>query len=130
MKHENAEEAILAQARVELDCWAAGDVLGYTQSATDDVTYFDHYGGQALVDGIQALRDYVLGFEKDFPVHTYEIVDPKVQVYGDVGILTLHDYPTSLDGEAMGPAKGTCVYRWTEGGWHLVHVHWSRLELA
>lgn len=130
MKHEKAEEAILAQARKELDCWSAGDTRGYTQSATDDVTYFDYIGAQALVDGIQALRDYVLGFQDDFPVHTYEIVDPKVQVYGDVGILTLHYYPTSLDGEAMGASKGTSVYRRIDGTWHMVHVHWSALTEA
>lgn len=128
MKHGNAEEAILAQARVELDSWSAGDTLGYAQSAADDVTYFDFIGAQALVDGIQAFRDYLSGLQGSFPVHTYEIVDPKVQVYGDVGILTLHYYPTSLDGEPMGASKGTCVYRRIDGTWHLIHVHWSKVE--
>ena len=46
----------------------------------------------------------------------------------DVGILTQHYYPTSLEGEAMGPSKATCVYRRTDGTWHLVHSHWSILK--
>ena len=130
MKNENAEEAILALERVALDIYSAGDPQGYAQSSTDDVTYFDFIGAEVRVDGIQALRDYLSKLQVDFPVHTYEIVNPKVQVYGDVGILTMHYHPTSLGGEAMGASKATCVYRRTGETWHRVHAHWSTLNEA
>lgn len=128
MKEGNAEDAILAQERAALDRWSAGDPRGYAQSAADDVTYFDFIGAEVRVDGIEAFRNYLSALQGQFPAHTYEIVDPKVQVYGDVGILTLHYHPTALDGEAMGASKATCVYHRTNGTWHNVHVHWSTLN--
>ena len=125
MEHPNAEEAILAQERDALGRWSAADPEGYMQSAADDVTYVDFIGAHTRVDGIQAVRDYLSGLKGQFPAHTYEIVNPRVQVYGDVGILTQHYYPTSLDGEPMGASKATCVYRRIDGTWHMVHAHWS-----
>ena len=127
MKHGNAEEAILEQERLALDCWSAGDPEGYVQSADDDVTYVDFIGAHVRVDGIEALRDYLSGIKEQVPAHTYEVVNPRVQVYGDVGILTLQYHPTSLEGEALGRSKATCVYRRTDETWHMVHSHWSLL---
>ena len=128
MKRGSAEEAILAQERDALDRWSSGDPEGYVQSADEDVTYVDFIGAHVRVDGIQALREYLAGIKGQFPAHTYEVVNPRIQVYGDVGILTQHYYPTSLEGEAMGPSKATCVYRRTDGTWYLVHSHWSILK--
>ena len=130
MDQSNAEEAILAQERDALERWSAGDPEGYVQSAAADMTYVDFIGAHLRLDGIQAVRDYLAGLKGAFPAHTYEIVDPRVQVYGDVGILTQHYYPTSLEGEAMGPSKATCVYRWIDGTWKMVHAHWSVIEQA
>ncbi len=128
MERGSAEEAIFAQERDALDRWSSGDPEGYVQSADEDVTYVDFIGAHVRVDGIQALREYLAGIKGQFPAHTYEVVNPRIQVYGDVGILTQHYYPTSLEGEAMGPSKATCVYRRTDGTWHLVHSHWSILK--
>lgn len=128
MEHKNAGEAILALERETLDSYSSGDIQGYTSATADDVTYFDFIAAHDRIDGIQALRDYLLTFEEGFPVHTYDIVDPKVQVYGDVGILTLQYYPTRLDGEAMPPSKATIVYHWSDGTWQKVHIHWSAIE--
>ena len=80
------------------------------------------------VDGIRALRDYLSSIKGQFSAHTHEIVNPRTQVYGDVGILTYQYYPTSLDGETMGASKATCVYRRTDETWHMVHAHWSILS--
>jgi len=64
------------------------------------------------------------------PEHPYEIIDPKVQVYGGLGILTLRYHPFSLDGEPLTPWKATTVYRHTNGEWCLVHAHWSMVKEA
>jgi ketosteroid isomerase-like protein len=127
MKHGNAEEAILALEREALDCYSSGDIQGYINATAEDVTYYDFIAAHDRIDGIQALRDYLFAFEEGFPVHTYEIVNPRVQVYGDVGILTLQYYPTRLDGEAMSPSKATIVYNWIDGTWQKVHIHWATM---
>lgn len=130
MESTNTEAAILAMARSDLDRWSNGDTTGYAQSAADDITYFDNLGAQTLVDGILAFQEYLSALEGQIPKHTYEIVNPKIQLYGDVGILSLHYHAFTEDGEILGRAKGTCVYRQTEGTWQMVHAHWSGLEEA
>ena len=62
------------------------------------------------------------------PPHNYEIVDPKVQVYGNVEIFTLQYHAFSPDGEPLAQGRGTCVYRETDGAWEMVHAHWSILD--
>lgn len=130
MEYTSSEEAILAQARRELDAWSEGNAPGYGLSAADDVTYFDNMGAQTRIDGIQAFREYLAALQGQVPEHNYEIVDPKVQVYGDIGILTLHYHAFSAEGETLARGKGTCVYRQTDGEWCMVHTHWSTQEEA
>jgi ketosteroid isomerase-like protein len=130
MNQVNPEETILALARSDLDRWSDGDTIGYAQSAADDVTYFDNLGAQARVDGIQAFREYLTALQGQIPKHTYEFVNPKVQVYGEVGILSLHYHAFAADGEILARGKGTCVYRQTGETWQMVHTHWSTLEEA
>ncbi len=130
MEHPNPEETILALARSELDRWSAGDTVGYAQTAADDVTYFDNPGAQVRVDGIEAFREYLSALQGQIPPHTYEFVNPKVQVYGEIGILSLHYHAFGADGEILARGKGTSVYRQTDGAWQMVHTHWSTLDEA
>jgi ketosteroid isomerase-like protein len=58
----------------------------------------------------------------------YELVDPKVQVCGDVGIVTLRYEPFEAVGAPMQRWKATVVYRRTEGEWRVVHAHWSMVK--
>ncbi len=76
----NAEADILAQERIGLDRWSAGDAVGYVHSAVDEVTYFDDIGAFNRIDGVEAARSYLATL--DIPPHQYEVIDPKVQVYG------------------------------------------------
>jgi len=128
MSHANPEDALLAQAHSDLDRWSQGDAEGYGQSAADDVTYFHNTPAHARVDGINAFRDYLSALHGQIPPHKYEIVDPKVQLYGDVGIFTLQYHAFSPDGEPLAQGRGTSVYRGTDDGWEMVHTHWSVLD--
>ena len=122
----NAEEEILAREIAGLDQWAAGNPLGYTESAAEDVTYFDDIGAADRIEGVEDWKSYVAGLE--VPPHQYEIIDPKVQVYGDVGILTLHYQAMGPDGEPLPRWKATSVYRYDAGEWRTVHAHWSMIK--
>lgn len=125
MAHENAEAEILAREREALDRWSSGDPVGYMVNAAEDVTYYDDIGAQSLVVGREAVRTYLGGLEGQLPEHRYEVIDARVQVYGDVGVLTQRYQPSSLEGEALQGWKATCVYRWDGGAWQVVHAHWS-----
>lgn len=125
MTHGDAGQAILAQERRALDRWAKGDPLGYVHIDADDVTYFDDIGAHARINGLAALRKYFASLAGKIPPHRYEIVEPKTQIYGDIGILTLRYHPTAADGRPLTRWKATSVYRRSAGEWHIVHAHWS-----
>jgi ketosteroid isomerase-like protein len=130
MEQKSPEEAILEKERAALDRWSSGNPVGYAASAAEDITYFDDIGAQTRLNGLQSCRAYLSTLEGQIPAHSYEIVDTKVQVYGDVGILTLQYHPSSLQGEAMTPWKATVVYRLVQAEWRVVHANWSMLKEA
>lgn len=124
----SAEQAILAQERRALDQWSAGKPAGYAQVQAEDVTYFDDIGALRRVDGLPAVKKYLKSLEGKIPPHRYEVVDPKVQVYGDVGILTFRYEPSGEDGSPLPPWKATSVYRRIGDEWRTVHAHWSMIK--
>lgn len=124
LTQEKVEQAILAEERRALDRWAAGDPIGFSENFADDVTYFDDIAAQTRIDGLEEIRSYLTSLVGKITPHTYEIVDPKVQVYGDIAICTMRYHP-SIDGEPGPPWKATDVYRLINGEWRLVHAHWS-----
>lgn len=125
---ENVEEVILTLERRALDEWSSGQPQGYARHAAEDVTYFDDIAAAAGVSGREAWRAYLASLEGKIPRHTYEIVDPAVQVYGDTAILTLHYHATTLDGTPLTRWKATSVYRRQDGEWRVVHAHWSTIK--
>ncbi|MCK4585577.1 nuclear transport factor 2 family protein [candidate division WOR-3 bacterium] len=125
---ENVEQAILAKERQALDHWAQGDPLGFSVNFADDVTYFDDIAAHTRIDSLEEMQNYLTSLKGKIPPHSYEIVDPKVQVYGDIAILTLRYHPTSTEGEPGPPWKATSVYKLTNGEWHVVHAHWSLVK--
>jgi uncharacterized protein (TIGR02246 family) len=121
----NTERAILAQERRALDQWAQGNPLGYVEIDADDVTYLDDIGAHSRIDGLEAMRNYLTSLQGKIPPHRYDIVDPKVQVYGEIGILTLRYKAYATDGKPLAHWKATSVYRRMGGQWRIVHAHWS-----
>jgi ketosteroid isomerase-like protein len=127
MEERRAEEEIITQERERLNHWAKGELRAYAQGSADDVSYFDDIGAHARLDGLPALLEYLSALEGQVPAHDYEVVNPRVQLYGDVGIVTLQYHP-SLHGVALQPWKATSVYRRSDGQWNMVHAHWSMVK--
>lgn len=123
----NIEQTILAMERQALDCWSAGDPPGFAVNCADDVTYFDDIAAQTRINGLKEMQNYLKSLVGKIPPHTYEIVDPKVQVYDNVAIVTLR-YHSKIGDKSGPPWKATDVYRLTNGEWHVVHAHWSLVK--
>ena len=123
-----AEQAVLAQERRALDEWAAGRPAGFAMVDADDATYFDDIGAHRRLDGLAALRSYLASLQGKIPPHRYEVVDPKVQVYDDVAVLTLRYHPRDHDDNPLQAWKATSVYRRSGSEWRRVHAHWSMLK--
>jgi uncharacterized protein (TIGR02246 family) len=125
---EEVEKIILAKERQALDRWAAGDPLGFLNNFTDDATYFDDIGAHNRLDGREAIKNYLESLKGKIPPHTYELVNPKLQVYGEVAILTMRYHGTSPDGQPGPPWKATSIYRLIDNEWYVVHAHWSLVK--
>lgn len=123
-------ETILARERLALDRWAQGDPYGYLEIDAEEITYFDDIAAQQRIDGLEEMRGYFAALVGKIPPHRYEITDPKVQLFGDVAVLTMHYEPSTLEGEPLPPWKVTSVYHRSADEWMLVHAHWSTVENA
>ena len=104
------EQAILDRERAALDQWAQGRAARYYDDWADDVTYFDDIGAHRRIDGIGAMRAYGASLDGKVPPHRYELLDPKVQVIGDVAIVTRSvrarwKAAAAMEGDARVPAE-------------------------
>jgi ketosteroid isomerase-like protein len=130
MTRESDERAILDRERQALDEWAAGNPMAYVEMDADDVSYFDDFGAQDRIDGITDMRSYFKAYTGKISRHRYEILNERVQLYGDVGILTMRYQPYDAHDKPNPAWKATSVYRRNGTDWLLVHAHWSMVKEA
>jgi uncharacterized protein (TIGR02246 family) len=125
----SAEEEILALEHSALEKWAQGDTTGYVEIGRDDVTWFDFAEGEQLrLEGLAAFREYLEPLAGQIPPHKYDMLNPKLQLYGDAAILTFHWKGTLPDGSQLPRWKATSVYHRKDGKWRQVHGHWSMVQ--
>ena len=122
---------IIAMERAALNRWGAGDPQGYFEIMATEVTYFDPTQ-PARVDGLRRLRDLLEPWTGKISIDRYELVQPGVQVYGDVAVLTFNlvNYRNLPDGSEQPFVRwnATEVYRRLNGQWQIVHSHWSYVQ--
>ncbi len=126
---QDVYETILAQARPALERFYKGDPSGYVELLADELTYFDPRSGGRL-DGISALKDYYAPLEGKISVPRYEVLNPKLQLHGDIGVFTYNLNEYASDGAVSLRWNSTEVYRRIGEGWRIIHAHWSTIEHA
>lgn len=123
-KHENVDKTIIALESDALDQYAKGDPTGFSVHVADDITYVDDNGAYTRIEGIEAFNNYLNSLVGQIPQHEYKIVDPLVQVYGDVAILT-YQWHSKIDTISGPPWKASSIYHFNDSIWQMVHAHWS-----
>ena len=122
------EDEVIALERWALDRWGKGDPGGFLSLYADEITYFDPFQ-DGRVDGRVTLRTLYEPLAGKFTIERYEMVNPKVQRYGDVAVLTynLQNYARQPDGTERPTTRwnSTAVFRRIEGQWRTIHSHWS-----
>ena len=125
-------EQIIALERSALDRWIRADPDGYLSIYTNDATYFDPFRDKRLdgLDQLNVLSAAMRGIELPFTEPRYEMIAPRVDVDGDVALLTFNlvNY-----GKPRGSAQETVLARWNAtqvyrrlgGKWRILHTHWS-----
>ena len=128
---KNAAAQIIELERGALDRWGKGDPGGYQEIYAPEVTYFDPMQDKRI-DSLDAIKAMQAPIKGKIRVDRYDMIDPKVQHYGDIAVLTFNllSYRTGADGKetVVGRWNSTEVYRATGGTWRIIHVHWSYLK--
>lgn len=114
---------IIGLEKSALERWNQGDPDGYLELSAEDVVYFDPYTTLRL-DGLEALKLYYEPIRGQVKVDKYDMIHPKVQVVGEMAVLTfnLHSY----SGSELTKWNCTEVYRLEKDGhWKIIQTHWS-----
>ena len=133
---ERVSKEIISLERSALDRWIAANPDGYLELGAPEITYFDP-NQERRVDGLEALRALlapIKGMQLPFTEPRYEMIAPKVQLYGDTAVLTFNlvNYG-KLGGtteSVLSRWNSSEVYRRIDGRWRLVHSHWSYVKPA
>jgi ketosteroid isomerase-like protein len=115
-------QAILAVERGAFERWAKGDLNGFLEASDPEVDYFDPFL-ESRLDGLAALRALYDPMQGKAHVERWEMLNPRVIVSGDMGVLTFNFVSYSA-----GPTvrwNTTEVYRRSNGQWKILHTHWS-----
>ncbi len=120
---------IIVLERAALERWGKGDPQGYLEIMAPDMTYFDPALEKRL-DGLAAVKEYIVPFTGKIRIDSYEMINPQVQRYGDVAVLTFNliDSVKRPDREEKVRWNSTEVYRQIDGNWKIVHSHWSYIK--
>ena len=127
-------EQLLSLERSALDRWIRLDPEGYLKLFLPDVTYFDP-STERRVDSLDAMRARLAPMKDvalPFSDPRYDFIDPKVQLHGDIAVLTfnlvnygkLPDQPESV----LARWNATEIYSRIDGSWRIVHSHWSFVQ--
>jgi ketosteroid isomerase-like protein len=118
-------QEILAIERGAFERWAKGDLDGFLDASDPDVNYFDPFV-EARLDGLPALRALYAPIQGKFRVDRWEMVNPRVVVSGDMGVLTFN-FVDQMEGRTA-RWNTTEVYRRKNGQWKIVHTHWAQTK--
>lgn len=122
----DASGKILTRLQAVAERFYNKDPLAYTELLAEDVTYFAPIT-PGRVEGREAVRALFAPFQGKLSVPKFEILNPKLQLHGDIGIFTynLNEYGT--DGAVATRWNSTEVYRRFGDKWQAVHAHWSQI---
>ncbi len=125
---EEVEKTVLEIERQALDYWSAGNPTKFPDNFANDASYFDDIAAHTRLDGLEEIQNHFTSLEGAVPPHKYEIVDQRVQSFGNTAILTLRYHSTLEDGLHGPPWKATSVYHYNNEKWQVVHAHWSLVK--
>ncbi len=129
------ETELLALLDAHLKSIWAGDLETYRATTAEDVTFFEWYISTQRIHGLDfhlretaAVHRAAEDQRRDGRYEVeHEVLQPKVQLYGEIAIVTytlLMRYTTS-EGVLHTNHNETRVFHLREGRWQLVHCHKS-----
>jgi hypothetical protein len=131
MSSKEYEEVLAEVMSLEsgaMERWRKGDPCGFTEISSPEVTYFD-VGTPQRLTGVEALKAEYAKLEGEIQYDVMEFIDPKVQVHGDIAVLTYRFFSTRLnaDGSISSRTPWNCTEVYAREGniWRIIHTYWS-----
>jgi hypothetical protein len=120
----NADTAreLLALERRAMEGWLKGDPGPQLAILDPKITYIHDVVGKRL-EGLAALKELYSAYRGVPLFDSYEILSPKVQVTGDMAVLTYQ--LVQRNGSTTRYWNATQVYTKRQEGWRTIHTHWS-----
>jgi ketosteroid isomerase-like protein len=115
-------DLLISLEKAALDRWGRGDPQGFLDLSAEDVVYFDPYT-ELRLDGKAALTKRYKEIWGMVKVDRFELLNPKVQLGGDLAVLTFNY--VSWAGAAESRWNCTEVYRRENSRWLIIQTHWS-----
>ncbi len=119
---QDVGSTIISLEQAALERWGKGDPGGFLEISALDVVYFDSYR-ERRVDGLEALTNLYKMLWGQVHIDRFELINPLVQVCGDVAVLTFNY--ASYTGDERSAWNCTEVYRRDDGQWRIIQTHWS-----
>lgn len=121
-------DSIIDMEHAALERWRQGDPDGFLEIIADDYTYFDPFVNER-VDGRDAIREIYESVRGQVSFSRFDLIDPRVQVAGDIGVLTFNFKSYGPDSTGAEVERShwhtTEVFRRLSGEWRLISTHWS-----
>lgn len=120
------ETLIIDLERIALAQFGRGEIDGPLALCDDQITYFDPYL-ERRIEGRNALAAHYESARGESQYALFDLLDPRVQVQGDTGILT---YVLETKAATDTPSqetrwKVTAIYHLFDEGWRVVHSHFA-----
>lgn len=130
-KYEGVLGEVMVCESAAMERWRKGDPWGFFELYAPDITYFDTETPQRI-NGREAMRAELALREGKIFYDVMEFIDPRIQVLGNVAVLTYRFFDTHLkpDGSIARrtPWNNSCVYQRIDGKWRIIHNHWSFIK--
>jgi ketosteroid isomerase-like protein len=120
-------DQIIAREKASFDAWQRKDKAFFADFLSDDATYFSFMNPYLEIDPKVNFLPKFEKFADMFKFNEFQMYNPRVQVYGDVAILTYNSsVSASFAGQPLNyTSKMTSVYVKQGNTWRVVHGHES-----
>lgn len=123
---KDVAETIISMEKAALQRWINGDPWGFIEIFAPEITYHEPEI-ELRIDGFEAMKDFLAAFEGQIYADSFELLNPRVQLHGDVAVLSFNfvEYTESEGNKSESRWNATEVYLKTAEGWRIIHSHWS-----
>jgi ketosteroid isomerase-like protein len=124
---QSVANQVIAREKASVEAWQRKDKAFWVDFLTDDATYFGAMSPYLETDPKTNFLPKFEQYMERFKILDWQMYNPRVQVYGDVAILTYNAASTmDFGGRVMNyTSKITSVYVKQGATWRVAHGHES-----